>query len=443
MELQPLPGFRDFYPERAARREYLFARWRETARRFGFEPYDGPPLELTDLYRRKSGEEIVEQLYCFEDKGGRAVALRPEMTPTLARMIAARGASLPKPIKWFSIPQLFRYERQQRGRLREHFQFNCDILGESSVEADVELTALLIETLVAFGLTADDFSVRISDRRLLSAALEALGISGADARGRVFAAVDKLSREPREKVRERLREGGLGEQPADDLLALIGNRDLAQFAARFETVPEILERVLILQRFMGLIECMGLGGFVEFDPTIVRGLAYYTGIVFEAFDRKGALRAISGGGRYDDLLENLGGAPLPALGFGMGDVVLGEMLTERNLWPADLEEGVDAYLVLVNESQRPALLALGRRLRQAGFRVEYPLAPSAVGKQFRAASQRAAAAIVIGPDEWSHGLVKIKFLAAREEKTISIPEIETALRALRTRRAETPPRETP
>lgn len=439
MELNPLPGFRDFFPERAARREYLFARWRESARRFGFEPYDGPPLELTDLYRRKSGEEIVAQLYCFEDKGGRAIALRPEMTPTLARMIAAQGASLPKPIKWFSIPQLFRYERQQRGRLREHFQFNCDILGESSVEADVELTALLIETLISFGLTAEDFSVRVSDRRLLSAALEALGISGGEARGRVFAAVDKLSREPREKVRERLRESGIEEKAADDLLDLIGSRDLAQFAARFETVPEASERILLLQRFMGLIECMGLRGFVEFDPTIVRGLAYYTGIVFEAFDRKGALRAISGGGRYDDLLENLGGAPLPALGFGMGDVVLSEMLTERNLWPARLDDGPEVYLVLVSETLRPALLALGRRLRQAGFRVDYPLASSAVGKQFRAASQRATAAVVIGPDEWPRGLVKIKFLAAREEKTIHISEIETELHALRLRRAQAKP----
>ncbi|MCC7519054.1 MAG: histidine--tRNA ligase [Verrucomicrobiae bacterium] len=431
MDLAPLPGFRDFFPDRAARREYLFARWRETARRFGFEPYDGPPLESVELYRRKSGEEIVGQLYAFTDKGGREVALRPEMTPTLARMIGTQGASQPKPIKWFSMPQLFRYERQQRGRLREHFQFNCDILGEASIEADVELVALLVETLASFGLTARDFSVKVSDRLLLVAVLEALGIADGAARAQVFAAVDKLSREPREKVREKLVASGLAARTTDDLLELLAAHDLSRLASRFETAPQVAERVLTLQRFFGLLECMGLGGFAEFDPTIVRGLDYYTGIVFEAFDREGKLRAISGGGRYDDLLENLGGTPLPALGFGMGDVVLGEMLTERNLWPAKPEGGLQIYLVLVEEALRPKMLALGHTLRRAGFRVDYSLATLAVGKQFRAAAQRhAAVAIVLGPEEWLRGAVKLKDLASREEREVSVAELEKALASL-------------
>jgi histidyl-tRNA synthetase len=431
MDLIPLPGFRDFFPERAARREYVFSRWRNAALRFGFEPYDGPPMEPTDLYRRKSGEEIVGQLYCFTDKGGREVSLRPEMTPTLARMIAAQGSSLPKPIKWFSIPQLFRYERQQRGRLREHFQFNCDILGEASVEADVELVALLTETLSSFGLVAKDFAVRVSDRLLLAAVLDALGIAGDEARGRVFAVVDKLSREPREKIRARLVEGGFAANIADDLLDLLIARDLGRIASRFESSPAVTARVLVLQRFFGLLECMGLGAFVEFDPSIVRGLAYYTGIVFEAFDRKGELRAISGGGRYDHLLEALGGAPLPALGFGMGDVVLGEMLTDRNLWPAKLDTGPQVYLVLVDEALRPQMLALGRNLRLAGFRVDYPLVASAVGKQFRAAAQRGAgAAVVIAPEEWQRAAVKLKDLASRDEREVSVAELDAALTRL-------------
>ena len=431
MDLIPLPGFRDFFPERAARREYVFSRWRNAALRFGFEPYDGPPMEPTDLYRRKSGEEIVGQLYCFTDKGGREVSLRPEMTPTLARMIAAQGSSLPKPIKWFSIPQLFRYERQQRGRLREHFQFNCDILGEASVEADVELVALLTETLSSFGLVAKDFAVRVSDRLLLAAVLDALGIAGDEARGRVFAVVDKLSREPREKIRTRLVEGGFAANIADDLLDLLTARDLGRIASRFESSPAVTARVLVLQRFFGLLECMGLGAFVEFDPSIVRGLAYYTGIVFEAFDRKGELRAISGGGRYDHLLEALGGAPLPALGFGMGDVVLGEMLTDRNLWPSKLDSGPQVYLILVDEALRPQMLALGRNLRLAGFRVDYPLVASAVGKQFRAAAQRGAgAAVVIAPEEWQRAAVKLKDLASRDESEVSVAELNAALTRL-------------
>jgi histidyl-tRNA synthetase len=428
MDLIPLPGFRDFFPERAARREYVFSRWRNAALRFGFEPYDGPPMEPTELYRRKSGEEIVGQLYCFTDKGGREVSLRPEMTPTLARMIAAQGSSLPKPIKWFSIPQLFRYERQQRGRLREHFQFNCDILGEASVEADVELVALLTETLSSFGLAAKDFAVRASDRLLLAAVLDALGIAGDEAHGRVFAVVDKLSREPREKIRARLVEGGFAANIADDLLDLLTARDLGRIASRFESSPAVTARVLILQRFFGLLECMGLGAFVEFDPSIVRGLAYYTGIVFEAFDRKGELRAISGGGRYDHLLEALGGAPLPALGFGMGDVVLGEMLTDRNLWPSKLDSGPQVYLILVDEVLRPQMLALGRTLRLAGFRVDYPLVASAVGKQFRAASQRGAgAAVVIAPEEWQRAAVKLKDLASRDETEVPVAELGSTL----------------
>ncbi len=431
MDLATLPGFRDFFPEQFARREYIFRHWRRAARRHGFLPYDAPPLEPTDLYRRKSGDEIVGQLYCFTDKGGREVALRPEMTPSLARMIAAHGQQLPKPIKWFSIPQLFRYERQQRGRLREHFQFNCDIIGEPGVEADAELVALLVDCLASFGLTEADFVVRVSDRKLLTALLEAEEIHAEAQRAAVFAAMDKLAREPRERTLARMAEAGITAEKATRLLQIFHAKSLEEILASHDAFPAVCERVMVLQRFFGLIEVMGLRPFVALDLSIVRGLAYYTGIVFEAFDRKGELRAISGGGRYDDLLKTIGDVDLPALGFGMGDVVLGELLTERNLWPANPMPSLQIFAVLVEERLRPSLLALVRQLRQAGFSVDYALTETAVGRQFRTASQRGAlAAVVVAPEEMARGVVKLKDLASRDEREIPVANLKAELTEL-------------
>jgi histidyl-tRNA synthetase len=434
MDLACLPGFRDFFPEEAAKRDYIFRCWRETALRYGFQAYDGPPLEPTDLYRRKSGDEIVGQLYCFIDKGDRDISLRPEMTPTLARMVASKGNSLPKPIKWFSIPQLFRYERQQRGRLREHFQFNCDILGETSVMADAELVALLIDTLRRLGLKAEDFRVRVSDRQLLAALIGAKGISSESAQKTVFACVDKLTRETPEVVERRMVEGGLSADEAKGVLSLFQQRTLSDLAGEFDADEQVSARILALQEFFGALEGMGLKDFVEFDLTIVRGLAYYTGIVFEAFDRKGEFRAISGGGRYDHLLETIGGVSMPALGFGMGDVVLGELLTQRGLWPADLHARMDVYCVVVEESVRGRVLALAHQLRDAGLRVDYPLTAAAVGKQFKLATQRGAThALVAGPDELKRGAVKVKNLQTREEQEIPVDKLAAHLLAVPSR----------
>ncbi len=428
MELAPLPGFRDFFPEEMAQRNYIFSRWQETAHRYGFSAYDGPPLEFTELYRRKSGDEIVGQLYCFKDKGERDVSLRPEITPSLARMIARRGSSLPKPIKWYSIPQVFRYERAQRGRLREHFQFNCDILGEESVAADAELVALLVDSLRAFGLTEADFRVRVSDRQLLVALMKEMGVLDEAAQKVVFAAVDKLTREPSEKVKERMVEGGLEPAVAEKALSLFQQKSLGDLVPQYDASPKVCARALDLQRFFGLLETMGLQGFVEFDLTVVRGLAYYTGIVFEAFDRKGEFRAISGGGRYDQLIKTIGGVDIPALGFGMGDVVLGELLTERKLWPERLLQPLDVYLVLVEESLRPSLLSLAHQLRGAGLKVEYAFMEMTVSRQFKIASQRKArAAVVLGPEEWQRGAVKIKNLQSREEAEINVANLQTCL----------------
>ena len=403
--MNALPGFRDFYPETLALRRFIFGKWRAVARRYGFREYDGPPLEPLELFTQKSGDEIVGQLFNFVDKGDRAVALRPEMTPTLARMVGAHHRDYKKPIKWFAIPQLFRYEKQQRGRLREHFQFNADIIGETDVAADAELIALAIDTLRSFGLTEQDFVVRVSDRRAWQQKFTATGIA-ADQQYAAFQAIDKMEREPVEKTREKL---AAVTPKVDEILAFAGQTTPA---GDLKTVFDKLG---------------DLAGYCQVDFKIVRGLAYYTGIVWEIHDRKGELRAIAGGGRYDNLLKLVSGVDLPALGFGMGDVVLGELLKERGLLPKP-EAIVDCYLVIADEALRLAALKLAHELRDAGCAVEYALMPAKVGKQFQAAgSSGARFAVVIGPEEWTAGEVQLKDLASGTEERVKVSALTSKL----------------
>ncbi len=410
--MNSLPGFRDFYPEALAVRRHIFDKWRDVARRYGFREYDGPPLEPLELYTQKSGDEIVGQLFNFIDKGDRAVALRPEMTPTLARMVGAHHRDFKKPIKWFAIPQLFRYEKQQRGRLREHFQFNADIIGEGDVSADAELIALAIDTLRSFGLTENDFVVRISDRRAWQRYLSTAGIP----EGRQYAAfqaIDKLEREPLEKTREKLTSVGLSAQKAEELLAIAEGKSTAD-------APELQE---------ALVRIGDLAGYCKVDFKIVRGLAYYTGIVWEIHDRKGELRAIAGGGRYDNLIEQVSGVSLPALGFGMGDVVLAELLKDRGLLPEYGGE-LDCYVVVADDTLRGEALKLIRQLRDAGLAVDYSFAPSKVGKQFQAASAVGARfALVVGLEEWNAGEVKLKNLATGTEERVPTGNLAAKLTA--------------
>ncbi len=418
--LASLPGFREFYPEDLARREHILRTWREVAERYGFVGYDGPPLEPLELYTRKSGAEIVEQLYAFEDKGGREVALRPEMTPTFARMVSARAAALPKPVKWYSVPQLFRYERPQRGRLREHFQLNLDIVGEEDVLADAELLAAAVDVLRAFGLDADDVEARVSDRRLAAGLLAATGV-GQDAMDRAFAALDKAERESEDRVLDRLEAAGASRDDAADLLDLLEDADFGEVAERAAAAqPAAGAAAERLERLFGHMDAFGLGDFVRFDAGLVRGLAYYTGMVFELWDRKGELRAICGGGRYDDLLEALGGRDLPALGFGMGDVVLGELLQERGLAP-EPDFGLDDFLVYVSEEERPLALRAAHALREKGRRVGYDFRGRSVGRQFRAADQAGAdRTLVLGPDEVERGVVLVRTMATGEEEEMPL-----------------------
>lgn len=414
-----LPGFRDFPPVEMVARRRIFAAWRRVAARYGFEEYDGPPLEPLGLYVEKSGPEIVEQLYEFEDKGGRRVALRPEMTPTLARILAERSRGMPKPIRWFSIPQLFRYERSQRGRLREHFQLNVDILGEPGTAADAEVLAVAIDAVRALGPTDRDFVARVNDRRLVDAVLDALD-TPREARAGVLAAVDKAERAGRDRTRERLEGLGLAPAAVAGLLDMTADGSWDGLRRRFTHRPEVVRAMAPLEEHRSILAAMGLGEYVRFDFAVVRGLAYYTGIVFELFDRAGDFRAVCGGGRYDRLLELVGGEPLPAVGFGMGDVVLGELLRERDLLP-DAEPGCDYYVAWVGDEQRASALGAARRLREAGFSVLYSLRSQPVGKQLKAAGRAGAArAIIVGPEEAASGSVAVRQMDTGRQETRSL-----------------------
>jgi len=410
-----LPGFRDFPPEDLALRTHIFRVWRDVAARYGFEEYDGPPLEPLDLYTGKSGDEIVAQLYTFTDKGDRQVALRPEMTPTLARMVAARANGLKKPIRWFAIPQLFRYERQQRGRLREHFQLNCDLIGEAGPLADAEIIALAIDMMRGFGFGPEDVRVRVSDRRIVASAIEAItGLP--DLTPMVLQAMDR-----HEKDR-----AGAETMLAEQLEPRLVKQVLALVEPYAFDVPPESQLGLTLK----WLNEMGLREWIDVDARIVRGLAYYTGTVFELFDAKRTLRAICGGGRYDNLLERLGGADLPAVGFGMGDVVLGELLKDRARQPV-VHSAVDVFIASVTPDDVPYVLQLAHELRDAGVAVENALHASTLGKQLNLAGSRGARfAVVIGPDDRARGEVQLKDLLAKTQDAVAASSLVSRLSSL-------------
>jgi histidyl-tRNA synthetase len=411
--MERLPGFRDFYPEplphkdvwSADARQYIFGKWRDTARRYGFREYDGPPLEPLELFTAKSGDEIVGQLYNFKDKGEREIALRPEMTPTLARMIAAHERNYKKPIKWFAVPQLFRYERQQKGRLREHFQLNADIFGEQDPAADAELIALLVDTLRSLALTAEDFVIRLSSRNAWNDYFTNHG-GKAGQEYEFFQVIDKLERTQPEESQQKLAALGFS---LDDVNAFINSG--APTAELASIIANLTAR--------------GMGEFVKVDYQVIRGLAYYTGPVFEAFDRKGEFRAIAGGGRYNNLVKLISGGKvdLPALGFGMGDVVLLELLKARGLLPT-FDALVDVFVLIEDEGLRLPSLKLVQELRAAGHVTEYALTPTKPDKQFKRAQEMKASHTLKLENDSS---VRMRNLKTREEKSIGMGEVATLL----------------
>jgi histidyl-tRNA synthetase len=409
--MERLPGFRDFYPEplpsadawSCDARQYIFDKWRTMAKRYAFREYDGPPLEPLELFTLKSGEEIVGQLYNFVDKGERAIALRPEMTPTLARMIAAAERQYKKPVKWFAIPQLFRYERQQKGRLREHFQFNCDIFGEAEVVADAELIALLIDVLRSFGLTESDFVIRLSSRNAWQEFFSKRCQDDSKAYD-FFQIIDKLERAAPEESSKRLAALGFSLE------------EVNQFITSGAPTAE-------LDTILKNLAARGLNEFVKIDYHVIRGLAYYTGVVFEAFDKKGEFRAIAGGGRYNNLVKLISGGKvdLPALGFGMGDVVLLELLKARGLLPK-FDAQIDFFCLIEDETLRSETLRLIQELRAQGNTVEYSLSPAKADKQFkRALEMNAAHTMKLERTVTGELIGRLKNLKTREERIIQSP----------------------
>ncbi len=414
--LQPPRGTRDFYPEDLRLREWLFAHFRAVSESFGFEGVDAPVLEYEELFTRKAGEEIVDQLYHFE-LHDRRYALRPEMTPSIARMVMARAGGLRLPIRWYSIPQCWRYERMTRGRRREHYQWNLDIIGEPGVTAEAELIAAVFQLTDRLGLAPGDLRVRVNSRALLEETLRAGVLKK---RPEVFpalcVAIDKLDKIGPDAVVELLTDPAgavvLAEPDARRVVSWLTLRDVEEAAS--EAPAESSAKADLLQLFE-LLDAYGVGDRVEFDASIVRGLAYYTGVVFEAFDADRKLRAICGGGRYDRLLETLGGPAIPAVGFGFGDVVILELLAEKQLLP-DLPRQVDAFVFPFTAAERPAAVRLATRLRGEGQSVELVLGTARL-KRALADADRAGArrAYLLGPDELSRGEVAVRDLESGEQ----------------------------
>ena len=423
MKIQSVRGTRDFYPEDLALREWLFATWRAASRRAGFLEVDGPVLEPLDLYTDKSGPEIAEQLYWLEDKSGRRLALRPEFTPTLARMIAARQASLPEPIRWFNISRCFRYERAQKGRLREFFQWNVDLVGIEGEVADAECIAVAADALRDMGLSAQDVEFRISDRRLLGALVRHLGIAEAKV-PQVFQILDKRDKVDSKALGAMLAEAGLATAQRAALERILAWQDLEDIDERERATPEVGEAVEALRRLFDLLKAWGIADWCRFDIGIVRGLAYYTGPVWEVHDRKGELRAVFGGGRYDRLLADFGAKAMPACGFGCGDVILGLLLGSRGLGPAAVA-AAEYFVASAQEGQERSVLEIVRHLRGRGRSALFDLKGGNLRRQMKRAADAGALYVVIVGQEAARGTVTVRDMRSGEQRECRMEALGT------------------
>ena len=415
MDFAPPRGMRDFYPEDMVLRNRIFDAWRAAAVAHGFEHYDACVVESLELLKRKAGEEVENQVYAFQDKSGRDIALRAEMTPTLARMVAQRQGSLQFPLKWFCIAQCFRYERMTKGRKREHYQLNLDVIGEEDVSGEAEVLAAAIDAMRRMGVPDEAYRVRLSSRALLSELLARLGIDERFHAG-AFLALDKKGKMPREAIEEIMRGEGLDDEACRKAFDLMDIASLDQAAAVAGADSPAIARI---RELFSLLEIYGVRDQVVFDVSVVRGLAYYTGIVFEAFDTKGEFRAIFGGGRYDNLLTTIGGKPTPAVGLGFGDVVVGELL--RSLGLADSAARPDLVCIgYLQPEQRAAATRLAARLRAEGRAVDLRLRAQKAKAFFAHAGERGTHAVYLGPDDLARGTARLKDLATREETEIPL-----------------------
>jgi len=416
---QGVRGTRDFYPEDMRLRNWLFDNFIAASLLHGFEEYDAPVLEHEELYTRKQGEEITQQLYNFQDKGDRKVALRPEMTPSLARMVMARAGSLPMPIKWFSIPQCWRYERTQRGRGREHYQWNVDIWGTTELSADAELISVMITFFEEIGLSSDDVVISISNRKVLEEVLGSLGVEG-DLFAKTCIVVDKMDKLSSDVIEKQLSDLGHSSEVIKKIQTVLGIKDMKKLKSSLDKSSSAISELTTL---FDLIEAYGMSEWVQFDASVVRGLAYYTGSVFEAHDREGKFRAICGGGRYDNLLSTLGGKDLPATGFGFGDMVIMELLAEKGLIP-ELISGVDDIVIPLNQDLRDIAVRVAASLRLSDRTVDLVLEDKKIKWAFKHAERVGAKRLVLlAPDEWSRKMIKVKDLETGEEKELSLKDL--------------------
>lgn len=417
MKIQAPPGMRDFYPEDMRLQNWLFDAWRRVSRSFGFSEYEGPIFEFLDLYTLKSGEGIVGELFNFTDRGERRFAIRPEMTPTLARMVAARANALPRPIKWFSIPRMCRAEKPQRGRLREFFQWNVDVLGVDDPIADAETIAVVVEFFRQVGLSADDVVVGVSSRPLAQAVLAGLGVAAPESPA-AFTLIDRFDKLPRDEFEKQWSE----RFRATPATTVISHLEAAELGACLELAarsgPAGASTSDQFQRLWANLAEFAVAGYCEFDMKVVRGIAYYTGPVFEARTRSGGLRALCGGGRYDNLCELLDGPQVSGVGFGMGDVPMIEALRELGKLPT-LEEPLDVFVIDAGAPHYAKALEVVAALRRAGLSVDFSYKRQAIGKQFKQAATRAARyAVVVGDELARHNQLTLKSMAEGVQKPV-------------------------
>ena len=420
VELEPPSGTRDFYPDEMRLQRWLFDHFRAVGDACGFEEYDAPVLERQELYKRKAGEEITQQMYSFVDKEQTEVTLRPEMTPSLARMVLGKAQSLMLPLKWYSVPQCWRFETTQRGRKREHYQWNMDIIGCSGVAAEVELLSAICRFFSNVGITSADIGIKVNSRKVMASVLSSMGVTD-EKFAPVCVVMDKMDKIGPEATRKELVDTqGLDAETAERIVSCLLCKsvdDLAALCGEGVDTSGVDE----LKRLFELAEAYGFGDWLVFDASVVRGLAYYTGVVFEGFDRAGELRAICGGGRYDKLLSALGGEDRPMVGFGFGDAVIMELVNDRGLLPESLKKGdVDDLVFPMSAELRPAAMALAARLRASGRAVDLVIEDGKKPKwAFKHAERSGAKRVVLlGEKEWENGMVRVKNLETREEEDV-------------------------
>jgi histidyl-tRNA synthetase len=419
LDLNPPKGTRDFYPDDMRLRRFLFSEFEAVSRLFGFEHYDSPVLENEALFVRKAGEEIRDQLFNFIDKGARAVALRPELTPSLARMVLAKAGSVALPLKWYGIGQCWRYERMTRGRRREHYQWNMDIIGVEGVEAEAELLSAIIMFFSRVGLTAQDVKIRVNNRKILQALMDNYAVP-LEKFSEVCVVLDKQEKLPREEVETQLANLGLSTDASGSILNIMSSKQLSDVQAVLGESHSSVREVTYL---FELAEGYQIADWLEYDASVVRGLAYYTGMVFEAFDRQGILRAICGGGRYDKLLSTFGGEDLPMVGFGFGDAVILELLAQKGKLP-ELRHEVQDVVMCMDSALQGVACAAATRLRSVGRTVDLVLQNKKMKWVFKHAERLGAERLVlVGQREWESQCVRVKRLAEREEEDVLLAEL--------------------